>query len=137
MEEAKKRVEDDQISGEKLNRMKKRKNKKQKEVTFEPKNTFINASESASENPVHNVLIQVESDLKNIEAQEIQDIDVDDDCLLNGFMDGFEEDTDDKDYLSSKHQNIFSQVDAGTMFKIGAVCIVALSAAVFIRKLHS
>ena len=135
MEEAKKRVEDDQISGEKLNRMKKRKNKKQKEVTFEPKNTFINASES--ENPVHNVLIKVESDLKNIEAQEIQDIDVDDDCLLNGFMDGFEEDTDDKDYLSSKHQNIFSQVDAGTMFKIGAVCIVALSAAVFIRKLHS
>ena len=117
--------------------MKPRKNKKPKEVKFETKNnTFINPTESSSDNPLQNVLIQVESDLKSVEALEIQDIDVDDDCLLNGFMDGFEEDADDKDYISSKHENIFSQVDAGTMIKIGAVCMVALSAAVLIQKIR-
>ena len=80
---------------------------------------------------IKDVLMKVENDM--IEETEQENVDIDEDTLLNGFMDGFEEE-EKEDIMKSRLENF--TVERGFVFKAGVTCLVALGAAVLLHKIR-
>ena len=126
LEEAKMRVENDKNIEQRIKRKKKKKNQ-QKEVTFD---TLANTTYDPVS--VQDVLRQVESEMKDDGGQD-NDVEFDDQCLLNGFMDGFEDESNED------AGNILSQLSTnrGMILKTSVACMVVMGAAILIKKLHN
>ena len=124
LEEAKRRVEHEGSS------IVKRKKKKghSKEVTFD-------TSSNTSYDPVSvkEVLRKVESEIQD-DIHPEDDVEYDDSCLLNGFMDGFEEEQE-----CDQPERVMTQLGANQsiLMKAGVACLVALGAAMFIKKIQN
>ena len=133
--EAQRRLESEHFP-DKLAKNKPKKNKKRiKEVTFkDSKRSFDPVSvDSSSPNIIKDVLMKVENGLNEEKEHENEDVDIDDDILLNGFMDGFEEE-EEEEIIQSKFNNL--TVERGFVFKAGVTCLVALGAAVLLHKIR-
>ena len=133
--EAQRRLESEHFPESKLakNKPKKKNRKHVKEVTFkESKRSFDPVSaDSSSPNLIKDVLMKVENDM--VEETEQENVDIDEDTLLNGFMDGFEEE-EKEDIMKSRLENF--TVERGFVFKAGVTCLVALGAAVLLHKIR-
>ena len=114
------------------NKPKKKTRKHVKEVTFqESKRSFDSVSVDSSSPNLKDVLMKVEKNM--VEEKEHDGEDIKEDNLLNGFMDGFEEDEKEK---SRKSQLENFSVERGFVFKAGVTCLVALGAAVLLNKIR-
>ena len=131
--EAQRRLESDHFPDKLAKNKPKKKNKKRiKEVTFkESKRSFDPVSvDSSSPNILKDVLMKVENGLN--EEKEHESEDIDDDTLLNGFMDGLEE--EEEEIIKSKFKNLTAE--RGFVFKAGVTCLVALGAAILLNKIR-
>ena len=133
--EAQRRLEADNIPDSKLAKIKpKKKNRKHgKEVTFkESKRSYDPVSvDSSSPNILKDVLMKVENNMNDEKEHECGDID--EDTLLNGFMDGFEEE-EEEEIVKSKLESL--PIERGFVLKAGVTCLVALGAAVLLHKIR-
>ena len=116
------------------NKPKKKKNRKHlKEVTFqESKRSFDPVSVDSSSPNLKDVLMKVENNM--VEDRENDGEDIDENNLLNGFMDGFEEEEEKEESIKTKLENF--PVERGFVFKAGVTCLVALGAAVLLHKIR-
>ena len=129
--EAQKRLEEDHFPENRLTKNKPKKKRKQiKEVTFqESKQSFDPVSDDSSSN-LKDILMKVEMDM--MEEVGNSDEDIEEDTLLNGFMEGFEEE-EEVDVTSPFGQ---LNVERGIVFKAGVACLVAFGAAVLLHKIR-
>jgi len=121
LEEAKKRIEDDK--GIKIKKNKKR----PKEVTFKHPQSFDDSK--AAPDTVKDMIKKV--DKERINDIEDDGIEIDDSSLLNGFMDGFEDEDKGKELTVSKVNG-----KRKLMTKAGIACLVAFGAAILINKIR-
>lgn len=121
MEEAKRRIEDDK--GIKIKKSKRR----QKEVTFKHQKSLEDPK--VGPDNVEDLIKKVEKErINNIEDDGLE---IDDSSLLNGFMDGFEEEDDGKNLSINKVSE-----KRKLMTKAGIACLVAFGAAILINKIR-
>ena len=95
LDEAQKRIQDKNFPNTKLKKITKRGKKKQKEVTFSNKKSIMNKNvgkfyDVTEDDNIKEALMKVEQKIVDNPEQDLDD-DVNDSSLLNGFMEGFEE----------------------------------------------
>ena len=138
--EAQRRIDEEQFPESRLKPKKPKKKKKQpKEVTFdESKSSQHIVPESTSTN-VQDVLMKVEMEM--VDDLGAEDAEVSDADLLNGFMDGFDDEDEDGSGDQEQGASVTDQgwrqlnVDRRVVITTGVVCLVAFGAAMFLHKL--
>ena len=129
LNEATKRIEENNIPEAKLNKMKKKKRKNKKEVSFANQKSIINKKErplhdAREDDLIKEALMKVEMDITD-NPQEDHEEDVEDSSLLNGFMEGFEEEPS-----SPEDTNVLTSVNKCVLVT-SALVIVGLGSAIF------
>ena len=126
--EATKRIEEKNFPEAKLNKItKKRRNKK--EVSFAKKRSIINKRERTlhdvrEDDPIKEALMKVEMDITDNPIEDYEE-DVEDSSLLNGFMEGFEEEISEPE-----DRNVFTSVKC--VLITSALVLVGLGSAIFL-----
>ena len=133
LEEATKRVEEGYFPEKRLNPNKKERKKRPK-VKFENKKPSIinpNPEEAAQMSQVQDMITKVETKLSSdhVNNIEVMDDDIDDEGLLNGFMDGYEAEEEDLGVGTIG-------VDKSVVIKVGVACLVAFGAAILINRIR-
>ena len=129
--EATKRIEENNFPEAKLNKIKK-KRKNKKEVSFAKKKSIINQKDRTlhdvrEDDLIKEALMKVEMDITDnpIEDHD-EDVDVEDSSLLNGFMEGFEEEISEPE-----DRNVFTSVNKCVLVT-SALVILGLGSAIFL-----
>ena len=132
--EATKRIEENNFPEAKLNKIKK-KRKNKKEVSFAKKKSIINQKDRTlhdvrEDDLIKEALMKAEMDITDITDNPIEDhdedVDVEDSSLLNGFMEGFEEEISEPE-----DRNVFTSVNKCVLVT-SALVILGLGSAIFL-----
>ena len=139
LEEAKKRIEENNFPDAKLNKINKKGRKKQKEVTFANKKSIFNKNvgklyDVTEDEDIMEALMKVEKEQSADNLEQAADVSVDDSSLLNGFMEGFEEESCED--ISAPEETNHSTLVTKCIVVTSALLLCGVGYVIFLHRLR-
>ena len=143
LDEAKKRLEDNNFPGAKLTKTSKKERKKKKEVSFANKKLIINKNDDklcdvTDEENIKEALMKIEKEQFATDLEQDEDVVVDDSSLLNGFMEGFEEETPEAipEEISVAEETCSPTLVTKCVVVTGALLLCGVGYVIFLHRLR-